>query len=293
MFYYHFDDIELSKQKDIYYFRYKKDLYSFEKIVDTFQFDEVLNVLKRLNYRKYFPVIPNIYYQFLTNIDGEYYALFMHNKNPVSVLEEVIHIPQVSLDNINYLKKSSWDVLWSRKIDFYEYQVQYIANLYPIINESFYYFIGVAENAISYVKYNLKRNSSSQYLMFYLCHKRVEVDNLFHPKNFVIDYYAREIAEYIKYLFFSNKYKEINFANFFKGFTFSYNDYILLYSRLIFPSYYFDVYDNIVNNKLQENELKPIILRVNEYNVFLDYIHKIICQFVEIPSITWIKKEVL
>lgn len=293
MFYYHFYDIELSKQKDIYFFRYKKDLYSFEKVLDIFQFNEILGVLKKMPLKKYFTVIPNIYHQFLTYINGEYYALFLRKNFSFLLLEEVVYIPQIHLGNSSHLKKPSWDILWSKKIDYYEYQMQSISDLYPIINESFYFYVGMAENAISYVKYNFKHEKSDSLLLFYLCHKRVNLDNLFHPKNFVIDYYSREIAEYLKYLFFSNKYKDISFYKFFESFSFSYNDYILIYSRLIFPSYYFDVYDNIVNNRLQEIDLRPFILRMSEYNAFLNYIHSVICKFVEIPSIEWIKKEVL
>lgn len=293
MFYYHFYDIELSKQKDIYFFRYKKDLYSFEKISDIFQFNEILDVLQKISLKKYFAVIPNIYNQVLTCINGEYYALFLRKNFSFLLLEEIVYISQIPLDKLNHLNKTSWDILWSKKIDYYEYQKQSVSELYPMINESFYFYVGMAENAISYVKYNFQYEKSNSHLSFYLCHKRIDLNNLFHPKNFIIDYYSREIAEYIKYLFFSNKYKDKNFYNFFKSFYFSYNDYILIYARLLFPSYYFDVYEDIVNNKLQEKKLKLIIFKIREYNIFLNYIHTIICKFVEIPSVEWIKKEVL
>ncbi len=292
MFYYQIDNIELTKVRDIYYFRYQKKLYSFEKIFNLNQFNEILKILKINLSKKYFPIIPNIYHKDFCYIDDNWYALFLHDNFSFSFMEDIINIPKL-FSNGHYIKKTSWDVLWSKKIDYYEYQFKHIYNMYPIINESFYYFIGMAENAISYIKYNLDQNYFQSDAMLYLCHKRICSDNIFHPKNFVIDYYSREIAEYIKYLFFSDRYRTVNFFEFFQLFSFSYNDYILLYSRLIFPSYYFDIYDEVINHRLQEYEVKKIILRVNEYNTFLSYIYEIICRFVKIPEIMWIKKEML
>lgn len=292
MFYYQLDNIELTKIKDMFYFRYQKKLYSFEKIFNLNQFNEILKILKMNLSKKYFPIIPNIYHEFVCYIDDNWYALFLHDNFSFSFLEEIINVPKISL-NSYYLKKTPWNILWSKKIDYYEYQFKHIYNMYPIIDESFDFFVGMAENAISYIKYNLKQNYFQNGLTLYLCHKRIHPDNIFHPKNFVIDYYSREIAEYVKYLFFSDKYRTVNFFEFFRSISFSYNDFILLYSRLIFPSYYFDIYDDIVSHKLQEYEIKKIILRINEYNAFLNYIYEIICRFVKIPEIIWIKKEML
>ena len=128
---------------------------------------------------------------------------------------------------------------------------------------------------------------------FYLCHKRLNVDDYFHPKNLVIDYYPRDVAEYFKYLFFSNNYHNFPFLTFLRQLHFSYDDFILLFARLIYPSYYFDCYDEIINNQAREEQLKPILLRTKEYIIFLANIYNIICQITLIPSVWWIKKETL
>ena len=289
LFYYHIDNIELSKVKGIYYFRYCKQLYSFEKIQNVDFFVKIIQILNEVGSSKYFPVIPNIYNEFLCNIDDQWYALFLHTVVDFSLLEEILRLPIIPSEYYSNYKFISWDILWRAKVDYYEYQLQHIFNIYPVIDESFFYYIGMAENAISYIKYNLIFSSRRQNL--YLCHKRIDSSIFFHPKNVIIDYRARDVAEYIKYLFFSNSYHNFSFFSLFKFLNFSYDDFVLLYSRLLFPSYFFDIYDNIVAHRGQEEELKTILMRVNEYNSFLVYIHETICRIVVIPSVSWIKKE--
>ena len=41
--------------------------------------------------------------------------------------------------------------------------------------------------------------------------------------------------------------------------SFDKNEYIMLFSRLLFPTYYFDVYDDIINNNLKEEKIISII----------------------------------
>lgn len=293
MFYYNFDEFDLLKKSNIYYFRYQNDLYSFEIIENVEQLKNIIYIINLLALNRYFQLVPNIYRQFFTEYQGQLYALFLRNRLTCSVVNELLHLPLVPKD---FLEQShieisviNWDVLWSKKVDYYEYQVQHISNIYPLITESFNYFIGMTETAISYIRYNFSYKETN----FYLCHKRLNVDDYFHPKNLVIDYYPRDVAEYFKYLFFSNNYHNFPFLTFLRQLHFSYDDFILLFARLIYPSYYFDCYDEIINSQAREEQLKSILLRTKEYIIFLANIYNIICQITPIPSVWWIKKETL
>lgn len=290
-YYYNLSDFSLSMiNKNIYYFKYHNIFYSFEIVENIDYFQNILSILQSLPNSRYFRVVPNIYNNEFCFIDNQFYALFMHNTTSFSLLNEIINLPRLPY-NIANDKVFSWDYLWIKKINYYEYQLKHIFNADTslIINDCVYYYIGMAENAISYLKYNSLYFSST----LYLCHKRISVKDFFHPQNIIIDYYPRDISEYIKYLFFSNTYQQFNFYSFFEKIHFSFNDYILLYSRLLFPSYFFDIYDDIVNNHLDEAKLKSVLFRVNEYNDYLVYVRSIICRFFEIPEVIWLKKKSL
>ena len=70
-------------------------------------------------------------------------------------------------------------------------------------------------------------------------------------------------------------------------------EYILLISRLLFPTYFFDVYDKIINNELDEKIVKPIIDKTDSYisfikNIFFFIIYQ---KGINIPYIEWIIKD--
>ena len=285
-YYYNFNDFSLTRIKDCYYFRYQNILYSFERIENIEYFQVILSILKSIPSSRFFKVVPNIYNDDFCTINNQSYALFMHRSSDFSLYKEIINLPMFNY-HIPNIKIFPWDFLWIKKINYYEYQIKHIFNVDTslIINDCFYYYVGMAENAISYLKYNSAFFSSN----LCLCHKRISIKDFFHPQNIIVDCYPRDVSEYIKYLFFSNAYQGFCFSSFFELLHFSYNDFVLLYARLLFPSYFFDIYDNIVNTHSDYSALKSILLRVDEYNNFLHYIYTIICKFIEIPEVLWIK----
>ncbi len=287
-YYYNFNDFTLVMiNKDIYYFKYQGFFYSFERIDNINYFRTILSILRLLPNSHYFRIVSNIYNDEFCMIDNQFYALFMREIISFSLFDEIINLPILPY-NISNVEVFPWDYLWIKKINYYEYQIQQIfnADTSSIINDCVYYYIGMAENAISYLKYNSANFSSK----LYLCHRRISMKDFFHPQNVVIDCYPRDVSEYIKYLFFSNTYRNFDFFSFFSMLHFTFNDFILLYSRLLFPSYFFDVYDNIINHRSDDLKLKSILLRVDEYNDYLVYVHTIICQFIVIPDVSWLKK---
>ncbi len=286
MYYYNLLEIDAFEKKEVYYFKSNNKLFSFEKVQNIEKSKKVFDILQKINYVREYKIIYNIYGEIFTKVSNDWYVLFQHLDNKYNLLGNLLHPINVSkLVSVN--NPILWSYLWSKKIDYYEYQFEHISEMYPLILESFNYYVGLAENAISYFSYNLHSMESFD---VFLCHERISYSKYFNPLNITIDYYPRDIAEYIKFLFFSNNYKDFSFLNFFKYLNFNYNDYILLFSRLLFPSYYFDVYDCVVSQKCDERELSKIIFLVNDYYAFLQNIYQLICTFIKIPSIDWIKK---
>ena len=69
--------------------------------------------------------------------------------------------------------------------------------------------------------------------------------------------------------------------------------YSLLYARLMYPSFYFDLYEQIIEGTLEENALLPIINKVDDYELFLKDMYFILSQYAPIDRVEWIinKKE--
>ena len=64
----------------------------------------------------------------------------------------------------------------------------------------------------------------------------------------------------------------------------------MLYARLLYPSYYFDIYEDIMNNNGDEEKLIPIINKVNDYQEFLKNAYFEISKYTNLEKIDWIIK---
>ena len=104
----------------------------------------------------------------------------------------------------NNMAKKSWIDLWSVKTDYIEYQINQFGIKYPIISEGASYYIGMAENAISY----LVNNKLNEELTYYIAHRRLSINStlydLYIPINFIVDYSVRDVCEFAKNVFFDN-----------------------------------------------------------------------------------------
>ena len=68
------------------------------------------------------------------------------------------------------------------------------------------------------------------------------------------------------------------------------NQYNLLFIRLLFPSYYFDCYEQVLLENKNEDDLTKIISKNEQYLIFLRNLYFILKRFVNIPDIEWIIK---
>ena len=191
------------------------------------------------------------------------------------------------------LYRNDWANLWSEKIDYFEYQVREIGKEKELILNSFSYYVGLAENAISYVN-NTNENYKGEYLLK-LSHKRVYYPNyainFYNPLSFIFVLRIRDVAEYIKNSFFKKENGYLELEYYLKTNKLSNYEYRMLYARLLYPSYYFDLYEKIMDNELEEDVLIDIISLVNEYEIFLKKVFILINQYSPIDQIEWIMKK--
>ena len=213
------------------------------------------------------------------------------NINKNITLEEIDYLSKVKIVNNN---KSNWGLLWSKKIDYLEELISENGKKYPQVVNSFNYFIGLSENAISYYN-NIDIDNN---MMYYISHKVLrptdKVDSLYNPLNIIYDYRVRDVAEYIKNSFWTdnhNIYNELN--NYLYKNNLSLNDVKLLISRVLFPSFYFDLYEDIFNYNKDQKILNNTISRIDEYEEYLNSIIIYFKRFYPIDEIEWLKKKII
>lgn len=245
----------------------------------------------------------------ITMINGEPYILIRlcKYKNDKVFLNDINYLQNMTL-NVQYdqsLLRNDWIKLWSEKIDYYEYQINQFGKKYPLLCDSLSYFIGLGENAISYLVNNINAktddinfNDRNLYSMnnksLVVCHKRIKKQSgsfeFYNPLNFVIDNRTRDICEYIKDCFFNDSLDIYELKSYFNINNFSKNEYVYFFARLLFPTYYFDIYDEIINNGNSEDDIIPFLQKIDKYEMFLFNIYKFIVyeKKVQLEPIEWL-----
>lgn len=227
--------------------------------------------------------------------------IFNKNNDVITYYE---NIPYILLKKINYDREKinlkdivnydctihikeelNWKKLWKEKLDYYEVQLEETGLKYPLLKQSFNYYLALSEiaiNLLNYVKY--------ENINYCVAHKRLEkTQDLFNPLNIIIDSKTRDIAEYIKIKFFNDEITIEEVINFIKEYSFSKDEMILLLSRLIYPSYYFDVYEKVYRQEEPEKELDKIIKKNAGYEAFLKKLYNYVKFLYIVPQIEFLE----
>lgn len=183
--------------------------------------------------------------------------------------------------------KLNWKELWKSKVDYYEYQVKELGIKHPKVLNSFSYYIGMSEAAINLLNYtNINKIDT------YISHKRITSNDsessFLNPTKVIFDSMVRDIAEYIKSCFMNEKINIQESLNMIDKLNLKRDEAILLLSRLIYPSYYFDIYDSIIQEKASENKLDECIKKSNSYETFLKNVYNLLHLKYNIPEIEWL-----
>lgn len=249
---------ELSEIKDLV--ELNKRMISSNSLVHEIiinKFNEPISVISNENY-----VLLRVYVNDIKKIDIND-IIYMLNEN-------------VDLSGLKSLLRTNWVSLWSSKVDYIEYQMGHLIKKYPFLNNTIDYYLGLCENAITYIK-NLKMFSDYK-IPIGISHKRIIKDatlfDLYNPLNLIIDYKVRNIAEYLKDAFFKDEDVNYILNIVFKNFWFDKLNLSLLVARLLYPSYYFDLFEEIIDKELDENIILPLTKKSSKYEEFIDLIIK-------------------
>ena len=283
-----YEMIVTSEIDDKGYFSYDNHLfclYEYKRNINEIEALSYLNkimIARKININR---IVNNVFNQIITSYNGKNYCLILINYayqddgNLKFIL--AINDPKLSI-----LKRNDWGKLWSIKVDYIEYQLKHLKNSYPIINASINYYIGLAENAISY--FNMLNLTE---VSLYFEHRRVDINNIYNPLELVIDYKVRDIAEYIKTNFMTGKISIYDIKQYLNRLNLENMDYILLYVRLLYPSYYFDLYEEIINDNKDESTIIKIIDMHELYEEMLSEVYLLFKRKVNLLGIEWINKK--
>lgn len=237
-------------------------------------------------------IIINNKNEILSEYNGVLYILIKiyANINKNISLEEISYISNTLYkENINI----NWGILWERKIDYLEDLINENGKKYPLIVDSFNYFVGMAENAISYFN-SISIDKTYKYSISHKVIKYTDtVDSLYNPFNIIFDYKVRDIAEYIKNSFFNenkNIYNEL--ILYLNKNQLSIMEVKLLISRLLYPSFYFEMYEDILIDNKEEKILLNIISKLDNYEEYLSNVINFFNSKYGIEEIDWLKKRI-
>ena len=158
MYYYNIRIDNITQNNNNYYFTINNDNYCFTIYTrDIKESNEIYKLNKymlssNILVHEIIPNKDNYVVTIINNIPYILYKIYI-NKNKKLTINELTYLSNYTYQVDKILTRNNWNILWSNKIDYFEYQINQMGKKYPILVDTFAYFTGLAENAISYVKY--------------------------------------------------------------------------------------------------------------------------------------------
>ncbi len=299
-YYYNIEVDEIEEQDGKYHFLFnQKDYFFVVYNRNIEELDDVISCSKTMKERNIdcHDIILNSQGEVLTKIEDYYYILLsVQNSLEQYDIVDICEInKKISLNTTSSnIYRNNWGHLWSEKIDYFEYQIRELGLNKLIVGDSFSYYIGLAENAISYVNNTNKNLQRTIMDRIVISHRRIYYPNIklnyLNPLSFVFDLEVRDIAGYLKSMFFKQDLDQvmIELETYLKTTKLSLYGYQMFFARLLYPSYYFDIYEKIMNKDETEEALIPIISKVEEYEKFLKKAYFAISKYAPIEKISWL-----
>lgn len=272
-YYYNLNINTIHQKEKNYYFKADNKNYLLLKCTNIEEPDDIYRLNIYLS--QILPVhriVLNANNEAITKInDSNYLLLELFSNNNKINLNNIIELSNIRIPfSVDKLRRNDWYNLWIKKIDYFEYQLSQIGKKYPLIRESFNYYIGLAENAIILVN-NIDFNN----IPLGLSHRRITnmSFNLYNPLNIVIDARIRDVCEYFKFCFFNNIDISMELELFLSYNSFNIDEAKLFLARMFFPTYYFDLYEKIIDNEIDESEIKKVIIKADNYEKILKQVY--------------------
>ena len=278
---------EINKDGNNYFFYFNNDLYIYYLVLNDINVVEMVYRFIKENNIESFEIISNKDSKLFCDIDNKKYSLLKIK----GILRYEIKFEEFKFYPIEK-EPHNWGELWSERLDYYEIQLRELGYNYQTVLNSFGMFSGLAENAILYFNMSKKMFIDNEVVgivhnrMSYPCYL-IDYNN---PLNFVIDYNVRDVAEYIKAYLLSNDYELNNVLLLLERLNVNNLMFNLLYSRLMYPTFYFDVFDRIILEDGKDSDIVDVLNAVDKY---LEMLNKVYLKFKDrysMLNVEWLNK---
>lgn len=279
IYYYNINVDILNENEGICSFFYENSPYYFVPLKNSrYKISSIINLAQVLRNRgfAYHKIIKNRFNNYTSPVgEFEYVLLHLLVAPDYNIdIDMLVSSRNLLIANSDHVPMKSWKELWQNKIDFMEKQIRSFGKGKDIIIKSFSYHVGLAENAIMYFE-NIGLESKD--IVSAIQHRRIYYPNIWlnygNPLSVIVDLPERDVAEYIKYyFFFGNIYDVYNDFNYLINVN-KYNkkSWEIFFSRLLFPTYYFDLFEKTIMDGVNQDKLMRVIDRVDQYELFLKH----------------------
>lgn len=279
---------ELNKSDNNYFFYFNNELFLFYLVLNDISLVE--NIYKYVieNNIESFKIVLNKEGNLFADVDKKKYVLLK--------VKGILKY-EVKFDEFKYYPVNSngvnWGNLWGERLDYYEVQIRELGIKYQTVLNSFGMFSGLAENAILYFNMTMEKFNDMDSNVG-IVHNRVKYPcyliDYYNPVNFVIDYSVRDIAEYIKSYVVSDDFDIDNVVVLINRMNLNDLMFNLLYARLLYPTFYFDIFDKVILEDGKDSDVVPILNKVDSYLSMLKILYQKFNNEYHMFRIEWLDK---
>lgn len=257
-------------KKDSYYIiECLNEKYILDELIGNIELvEQIIDILNNTNIMYHLLVMTNDQKLFFTYEEKNYCLLKVRcNLNDKILLS--------SFENIRTKGDSNWADIWSKRIDYYESQVEEVIKDNSI-KYALQYYIGLTEIAIYYNNV-LKEVYSNNDLIYTVSHKKISSPlsalDYYNPLNMIIDIEVRDLAEYFKMSYFNDVLTEYELLNIIDNLKFSDALANYFFLRLLYPSYFFNMYDKYIETRDINNDIVECIKKSKDFEALLSKVY--------------------
>lgn len=245
-------------------------LYLVSRVENVKLFNNLYTFFKNNTF--FYKMICNNFGKVVTYYNNDYYVLLVYEKRNSDIRSLICNY-----DNFKSLIRGrcNWRDSWLDRSDYIERYYKFIVGKYACIDESIDYYYSMLELAIYYLR------DCSYDSDLYIQHSYCKLDEFtfYNPCTVKLDVKERDFSNYLKYLFFSGMYEYVDVLNIIIENIDRY-DFNFVIARLIYPDYYFELFDKLVccdcDSELDAiiEEVRGIALKVYEYEKYIISIYE-------------------
>ena len=242
-------------------------------------------------------IVKNKYNKYISSSEGNNNICMLTYKDEKNIdINYFVKMHMAFLNTFNYyVNIEDIIILWDQRLEYIQNQCLVALNFdndaHMILYEYSQFAIGLAINALQYLS-DMKIDFNKKHYLTTLTHRRIKkMDKfeLFNPFNLIVDHSSRDLSELYK----NNL---IDFDTLFiicQSYSYNVDEYEYLIARLLFPTFIFDVIEDIATDNTMYDYQKEIYYAISKQNEQLDklkYFYKRISQLMLIRPIDWLNK---